>query len=158
MCAQCWEFAHDVVSVEYPAGPDLDTDDGPGITGQPGGWVRAELRGAPTGYFRKFPQIIRFLFWFFGQMLLSNLQVAYDVVTPKHHSRPGTVAIPLDARTPLEITLLANLITLTPGTLSLDVSDDRKTLYIHAMFIDDPDDVRRDIKDGLERRLLELIR
>jgi len=53
---------------------------------------------------------------------------------------------------------LANLLTLTPGTLSLDVSDDGRVLYIHAMFIDDPESFRRRIKDGLERRLLEVLR
>lgn len=48
--------------------------------------------------------------------------------------KPGVIALPLSARTEMEITLVANLISLTPGTLSLDVSDDRKVLYIHAMF------------------------
>jgi multicomponent Na+:H+ antiporter subunit E len=74
--------------------------------------------------------------------------------------RPGIIAIPLDARTDLEITLLANLITLTPGTLSLDVSADRRVLYIHVMYIDNDDieAVRRNIKDGFERRVLEGLR
>jgi multicomponent Na+:H+ antiporter subunit E len=72
--------------------------------------------------------------------------------------RPGIVAVPLDAQTDLEITLMANLITLTPGTLSLDVSEDRHTLYVHAMFVDSPESVRDSIKNGFERRLLELIR
>jgi multicomponent Na+:H+ antiporter subunit E len=72
--------------------------------------------------------------------------------------RPGVVAVPLDARTDAEITLLANLITLTPGTLSLDVSADRSFLYVHAMYVDDVNDVKRQIKDGFERRLLEVMR
>ena len=72
--------------------------------------------------------------------------------------RPGVVAIPLDAETDAEITLLANLITLTPGTLSLDVSDDRRVLYIHAMYVDDVEELRRSIKDGFEKRVMELLR
>jgi multicomponent Na+:H+ antiporter subunit E len=74
--------------------------------------------------------------------------------------RPGVIAIPLNARTDVEITLLANLITLTPGTLSLDVSADRSVLYIHVMYIDndDIDAVRRKIKEGFERRILEVLR
>jgi multicomponent Na+:H+ antiporter subunit E len=107
-------------------------------------------------YFRRLPRVVAFLAWFIWEVVKSNLEVAWDVVTPSHHSTPGVVAIPLDVTTPAEITLLANLITLTPGTLSLDVSDDRKTLYIHAMFIDDPDQVRAYIKQNLERRVLEL--
>jgi multicomponent Na+:H+ antiporter subunit E len=74
--------------------------------------------------------------------------------------RPGVVAIPLDVQTDAEITLLANLITLTPGTLSLDVSTDRRVLYIHVMYIDNDDveAVRRKIKEGFERRVLEVLR
>ncbi len=68
------------------------------------------------------------------------------------------VAIPLDAKTDREITLLANLITLTPGTLSLDVSEDRRFLYVHAMFVEDVESFRDSIKNGFERRLLELMR
>lgn len=73
---------------------------------------------------------------------------------------PGVVAIPLDARTDAEITLLANLITLTPGSVSLDLSDDKRFLYVHAMYIDggDVEAYRRSIKEGLERRVLELLR
>jgi multicomponent Na+:H+ antiporter subunit E len=72
--------------------------------------------------------------------------------------RPAIIAIPLDARTDVEITLLSNLIALTPGSLGLDVSDDRSVLYVHGMFVDDPEAFCREIKDGLERRLLELLR
>ncbi len=73
---------------------------------------------------------------------------------------PGVVAIPLDARTDAEITMLANLITLTPGSVSLDLSDDRSVLYVHAMYIDggDVEAYRRSVKAGLERRVLELLR
>ena len=54
--------------------------------------------------------------------------------------------------------MLANLITLTPGTLTLDVAPDRKSLYVHAMFVDDPEQIRAEIKNGMERRLLEVMR
>jgi multicomponent Na+:H+ antiporter subunit E len=66
--------------------------------------------------------------------------------------------LPLDARTDEEITMLANLVTLTPGTVCLDVSEDRRTMFIHAMFVNDPDELRNEIKQGLERRVLELLR
>jgi multicomponent Na+:H+ antiporter subunit E len=72
--------------------------------------------------------------------------------------RPGVIAIPLDAQTDIEITVLANLISLTPGTLSLDVSADRQTLYIHTMYLDDPEAARRGIKRGFERRVLAVTR
>ena len=111
-----------------------------------------------NSYFRKSMQLVRFALFFAKELVVSSWRVAKDVVKPLPLMRPGVVGIPLDAETDLEITLLANVISLTPGTLSLDVSADRKTLYIHAMYISDPDDLRREIKDGLERRLLELLR
>lgn len=109
-------------------------------------------------YFSKIWQIISFLVFFLWELVLANFRVAYDVLTPPYYMRPGVIAIPLDAETDQEITLLANLITLTPGTLSLDVSPDRKVLYVHNMFLDDIEQARRVIKDGFERRLLEVMR
>jgi multicomponent Na+:H+ antiporter subunit E len=81
-------------------------------------------------------------------------------LAPASYVCPGVVAIPLDARTDLEITLLANLITLTPGSVSLDLSEDKRVLYVHAIYIDggDVEAYRRSIKEGLERRVLELLR
>jgi multicomponent Na+:H+ antiporter subunit E len=120
-------------------------------------WALRPLLG-DTRYFTKLPQLLRFTLFFAWELVLSNLRVAWDVVTPWARRRPGVVGVPLDARTDAEITLLANLITLTPGTLSLDVSQDRRTLWVHAMFVDDPERLRRSLKDGLERRVLELLR
>jgi multicomponent Na+:H+ antiporter subunit E len=113
--------------------------------------------GAPR-YVGKFFQAISLIAFFLWELLLANLRVAYDVLTPRHRMVPGVIAIPLEARTDSEITILSNLITLTPGTLSLDVSADRRVLYIHAMYIDDAEKVRQKIKNGFERRVLEVLR
>jgi multicomponent Na+:H+ antiporter subunit E len=121
-------------------------------------WVVRRAVGPTSSYFRKVRQVAGFAVFYVWELVLANLRVAYDVVTPTHHMRPGTLAIPLDAASDVEITLLANLITLTPGTLSLDVSADRRVLYIHAMYIDDVERVRRRIKQGYERRVLEVLR
>lgn len=120
-------------------------------------WLMGPVLGRPH-YIRKLGQVISFALFFLWELFLSNLRVAYEVITPGHNMRPGVVAVPLDAQTPQEITLLANLITLTPGTLSLDVSADRKMLYIHAMYVDDIEEFRRSIKDGFERRVIEVLR
>lgn len=119
-------------------------------------WI---TRGRPghDAYFGRVPRLVRFAFYYMWEMFKSNAIIAYDVLTPTHHMKPGVIGIPLDARTDLEITVLANLITMTPGTLSLDVSPDRRTLYVHAMYINDSEELRRDIKENLERRVLELL-
>jgi multicomponent Na+:H+ antiporter subunit E len=87
----------------------------------------------PSGYFAKVLQVARFALFYLWQLILSNLRVAYDVVTPTHYMRPGVIAVPLEAHTDAEITLLANLITLTPGTLSLDLSADRRVQYFNVI-------------------------
>ena len=120
-------------------------------------WVTRPLYGEDR-YFDRLPRVLRLAGFFFWQLVVSNLRVLWDVVTPAHISRPGIVGIPLDARTDLEITLVANLVSLTPGTLSLDVSEDRKILYVHVMFMDDIETVRAEIKSGIERRVLEVLR
>jgi multicomponent Na+:H+ antiporter subunit E len=111
-----------------------------------------------SGYGRKALQVLGLIVFFIWELIKANLRVAYDVLTPGLQIRPGVIAIPLDVETDTEITVLANLITLTPGTLSLDVSSDRKVLYIHEMYIDNPDAVRRRIKEGFERRVIEVLR
>lgn len=109
-------------------------------------------------YFRIVPKVISFIFFFLYELLKSNLEVAYEVLTPKHHMTPGIVRVPLDASTDIEISFLANLISLTPGTLSLDVSTDKKVLYVHSMYIKDRDTFIAGIKNGFEKRLLEILR
>lgn len=119
-------------------------------------WLTHRVTGARDPYFRKFFKLAKYSAMFLWELLLANLRVAYDVITPRHHMRPGVVAIPLHVKTDVQITVLANLITLTPGTLSLDVSDDRKTLYLHVMYLTSPEQLRREIKEGIEHRVLEL--
>jgi multicomponent Na+:H+ antiporter subunit E len=109
-------------------------------------------------YFRVVPQTIGFLLFFLSELTKANLQVAYEVMKPSFSISPGIVRVPLDARSDLEITLLANLISLTPGTLSLDVSTDRSVLYVHAMYVKDKEEFIEGIKNGFERRILSLLR
>ncbi len=117
--------------------------------------LRRQLRG--ERYFTKVPQVIYFVAYVAWQIILANLNVARTVLfTPKEQIRPGIVAIPLDIRTDAEITMLANLITLTPGTLSIDVADDRSCLYVHTIDVGDPEQFRREIKDGFERLVYEV--
>jgi len=112
-----------------------------------------------THYFPKVRNTIAFGFHFVWELLMANLSVARAVLLePRDKINPAFLAIPLEAETDAEIALLANLITLTPGTLSLDVSTDRRVLYIHTLDVEDVDALRKRIKRSLERRLLEVMR
>ncbi|MCJ8323092.1 MAG: Na+/H+ antiporter subunit E [Rhizobiales bacterium] len=118
-------------------------------------WLVREQLGAPL-YFRKSRKIIALTLLFIYELVLSTIKVAILVIKPKLDFAPGIIAFPLTAKSDIEITLLANLITLTPGTLSVDVSDDKKTLYVHAIDATDPEAMIADIANGFEKKVMEV--
>lgn len=109
-------------------------------------------------YFRLIPVAISFTFFFLYELIKANIQVAYEVANPSLTMVPGIVAVPLDVKSELEITLLANLISLTPGTLSLDISEKKEVLYVHAMYVHDKQEFIDSIKNGFERKVIQLLR
>lgn len=103
-------------------------------------------------------KLLSLLLLFIKELALSAWKVAVLVASPKMALKPGIFAFPLTVDRDFEITLLANLITLTPGTLSVDVSADRKVLYVHALDCSDPVGTRREIANGFEKKILEAFR
>ncbi|MBO9374752.1 MAG: Na+/H+ antiporter subunit E, partial [Chloroflexus sp.] len=98
---------------------------------------------------------IGFALW---SILKANIDMARIVLFRRVADiRPGIIAIPLDVKSDAGITVLANLITLTPGTVSLDVATDRRTIYIHCIDVYDTEAIRNDIKQQFERRVMELL-
>lgn len=93
---------------------------------------------------------------FLKELVLSNIAVLKVILKPKLDMRPGIFAFETVLTKDWEITVLSSLITLTPGTLVIDVSDDNKTLYIHAMDISDVDDAVKSIKESFEKAILEV--
>lgn len=92
---------------------------------------------------------------FFKELALSVRDVLHTVLRPGRVQRSGIVAVPLALRSDAGIALLANMITLTPGTTSLHVSDDRRLLYVHVMNLQD--DTVAQIKSGFERCVMEAL-
>jgi multicomponent Na+:H+ antiporter subunit E len=112
---------------------------------------------APSGYFSRVPKVLSFALFFLWELANASVRVAIAVVLPRMNIRPAVVAVPLDVRSNGAISLLANLITLTPGTLYLDVSADRRVMYIHIFHVDDLDEFRQHIKHSYERRVMEIL-
>ncbi|NPV87695.1 MAG: Na+/H+ antiporter subunit E [Anaerolineae bacterium] len=108
-------------------------------------------------YFSRFPKVVEFVLFFVKELLLANLRMAVTILSPKMQLRPGVVAVPLDLKTRAGIVFLANMITLTPGTLSLDISVDRKMLYVHTVWLEDAEKFRSAIKQEYERRVKEIV-
>ena len=102
-----------------------------------------------------------FLVYLTWQIILSNLSLAWLIIQPNPKLDPGIVGIPLTITGGLEITLLASAITLTPGTLSVDLgtdADGRTVLYVHNLRVGDPEQFRASVKDGFERMILQVSR
>jgi len=120
-------------------------------------WLLRPLLG-PSSYFRRLPRVVGLLAHFIWSVVVANIGMVACVLRPRAYLYPGVVAVPLEPMSDLETTMLANMVTLTPGTFSVDVSSDRSTLFVHCIDARDPDAMRHAIKHGFERRLLEAMR
>ena len=109
-------------------------------------------------YLVRIRRIISLALLFLKELVLSAVLVAVLVLRPNMNLKPGIFAFPLTVDRDFEIALLANMITLTPGTLSVDVSPDRKFLYVHAVNCSDIEAGKEDIANGFERKILEAFR
>lgn len=91
-----------------------------------------------------------------GDIVIANLQVAKLILGPSARLRPAFVEIPMLLEDELALTMLASIISLTPGTVSADLSDDRKILLVHSLDVDDETALVEQIKHRYEAPLLEV--
>jgi multicomponent K+:H+ antiporter subunit E len=109
----------------------------------------------PKGF--RLSKMITYSFMVMWDILVANIQVAWIVLTvPNAKLKPAWIVVPLELREPEAITVLAGTITLTPGTVSADLSDQGHSLLVHVLHTDDPDAVRDEITSRYQRRLLEI--
>lgn len=109
-------------------------------------------------YFYKVGLGLRLLGFFIKELLLANWAVVKQVLSPRPNMRAGIIAYPLELKNDILITLLANMITLTPGTLSVELASDRSFLFIHILDIADIEEEKRRIKYGFESYLQRIAR
>lgn len=109
-------------------------------------WLAQPLFGQRSPYFIRTVKVLKLTVLFLYELAISSIQVVWDILTPEHKSHPRILEMPLEVETDFGILLVTNLISLTPGTLSLDVTPDRKCLVVHAMFAEDPEGVIAGLK------------
>lgn len=119
-------------------------------------FFRVQPQRGVVNYLKHMLTLIRFTAFFVYQLGMAGLTVFRTILNPSR-LRPGVIAVPLDVKGNSEITLLANLITLTPGTLTLDVSTDKRVIYVHTIYFEDVETFRQDIKGGFEKRVIEVL-
>ena len=105
---------------------------------------------------RDFPKLVRFVLVVHWDIITANVVVARLILGSPRKLRPAFVELPLELTDDFAITLLASTISLTPGTVSADISEDRRTLLIHALDMDDEAELVAQIKQRYERPLKEI--
>jgi len=107
-------------------------------------------------YFRRLWAMVKLFFLFVVELTKANLDMVRVILKPRLNHRPGIVAVRTQLETNVEITLLAALISLTPGTISMDFSEDNKTIYIHSIDVLDKDEMIEDIRNSFEKAIMEV--
>lgn len=119
--------------------------------------VEMGLRASGKGtYISRLWSFVRFACYFLYILVKANLDVAWEIITPGYTMKPRMIRYDVTGMTPIQVTTLANAITLTPGTLSADINDASDTLYIHAMYAEKKADATKDL-DELRDKLLKLV-
>lgn len=110
---------------------------------------RPQRRGA----FRLLPAL-GYGLWFAKELVVANVEVAWEVVTPRNRDNEGIIAVPLAASCSRTVMMLiVNSIGLTPGTVVVEIADDPRTLYVHVLHLDDAEAARARLADLATRAL-----
>lgn len=115
--------------------------------------ARLDREFARIGSLRPIPELVLVTLW---DILVSNIRVAIQVLGPERRIHPGFIWLPLDIANIHGIAALTSMITLTPGTVSAALSDDRRYLLVHVLHLDDPEELIRQIKTRYEAPLMEI--
>lgn len=102
--------------------------------------------------------VIKLLLIFIKELIISNIAVLRVILKPKLNIRPAIFELPTDLKTDWEITLLSMLITLTPGTVVINVSEDMSKLYVHTLDMDDVEEAVSSIRNSFEKAIKEVSR
>lgn len=108
-------------------------------------------------YVWKVWRVIAFIGYFALEVVKANLRLMRIVLSPNPKMQPAIVRVPVQLKSDIALTVLANILTLTPGTLSLDISEQRDAIFVHVIDTESPEALRHEIQNGFERRLKEIL-
>jgi multicomponent Na+:H+ antiporter subunit E len=102
----------------------------------------------------RFLRLLAFVGYYFYELVKSSLFIAWDIITPGDTTRPGIVEVELDLKTDIGLISLANLISMTPGSLTIEMTPDKKKLYVHVMYLEENEDFSEKLKNELEKKIM----
>lgn len=108
-----------------------------------------------TWFVRKTIAILEFFFFYMIKVIHANFELAYHILSPRLNLKPGILKVPVSLSNEQAILLLINMISMTPGTLTMDLTDDKKYIFVHALFIEDKAKTMGEIKK-LENKIEKL--
>lgn len=121
-----------------------------------GAMALSPVRKISNDYFRRLPRMLRLLVYFTHDLIASGLRATWEALSPVGHSRPGVIRVHTELQGRSQLQLLSQLISLTPGTLVLDVDAEQGILYVHTMFARDEEVFRHALRAGMEKRVKEV--
>lgn len=121
-------------------------------------WMLSRTNAIDKGYFYKVPKLLLFALFFLYDIIKANIEVTREILRPRFQLRPAVISFEHRLQSDFEITMLTNLIALTPGTMVVKISPDKKYLFIHCFNVKDRDKFIETMRNGLEKKLIEVIR
>lgn len=88
--------------------------------------------------------IVTFILFYLSKLVEANLYIAYDILTPRLRIKPGFIKVPLTLKSNFGLLLFSNLLSMTPGSLSIDITDDKKTILVHVLYETTQDDMLKE--------------
>ncbi|MCT4795498.1 MULTISPECIES: Na+/H+ antiporter subunit E [Exiguobacterium] len=107
-------------------------------------------------YMRRVFAAFKLIALFIKELIMSNIDVVKVLLSPKFDIEPGIIEVPTQLKSDWELTLLASLISLTPGTLSMDFAEDKKSIFVHSIHVPDKEQMIREIHDTFEKAIMEV--
>jgi multisubunit Na+/H+ antiporter MnhE subunit len=89
---------------------------------------------------------LEFIVFYLIKLVEANFYIAWDILTPKMHTKPAFMEVPVTLKSDLGLLLFSNLLSMTPGTLSMDISEDKKTVWVHVLYYSTDDIMLKDFK------------
>ncbi len=105
---------------------------------------------------RRLFAVLKFIPFYIWEMIVSSLVLAFDILRPKKSFHHGIVAVDIEVQNETALLVLVNLVSMTPGSLVVAISSDRKTLYVHTMYLENPQTFREEFKKDFEKRIKEI--
>lgn len=108
------------------------------------------------GYLIRFFSLLYFIIFVIYEIIIASFRVARSILLPRYQWQPALIDFPLSCTNDIQITFLVNVISLTPGTLTLEISRDKKNMLLHVMFFSDKQRLISDIKRKFEHPIMRI--